>query len=243
MAMPAFFKNTFQYNPIIIDAINDRIEKFLYEAIGYTSEIDGEKCKGTGEYRVLKNTSDDRAFRNRVEQTEQSHIILPFTNYRWTSIEEFTDYDQWTNFGYNQGLYCEELQAKIKYMPTLISFESTTWMHRNDDMFAMRKIIEKLRNRRKIKMYLDDYLLVLGEPARLPIFVEFEEPAIDKYSDVDWLEMNQINAVAHAFTVRYFDLVIDPDVYPVDKIIFTLRRDNDEPDVNDMQIIEEFEKL
>ncbi len=208
MLLDNLFDKVYSESPIIVDAIVLAIQEYLYTILPYHNETDSEK-EGTGRNRVLKNVSDDLAIRKRVMTTNNSFPILPFTNFRWTDINEEQDVRKYTNYGFNTGLQDMGLMARIKFMPSQLEFESTTWVNKNVHMFAVRKLIEKERQRKKTRLTLKKYFFVNNEAIDLPIFVEFDKPDIAKYSDIDWLDKNKINAVSHTFTVKYQDLFID----------------------------------
>jgi len=214
--MPDYFnKTTYKYNPLIVDAIVECLTNYLYSIVYADQKEINSQSEGTGLYRILPNASDDIAFRKRVQTTRKSYPILPFTNFRWYDIDEDSN-DKYSSFGFNQGLIDELYQMKIKIIPSMLVFQSTSWVSGISDTFTIRKLFQKERSKRKIKLSLNNYLKINRQKAPLNIFVEFEKPDISKYSDISWLESNKINAVSHAFTVRYMDLVLDPNVNMVD---------------------------
>ena len=240
--MPAFFEKEMKFTPILVDGIVLRLEKYFFDLFYAWKKETNNESAGTGTYRILKNISDDLAFRKRTQVTANSYPILPFTNFRWDSVDLDTLGDKYSNFGANQGLYISDFRQVIKFIPSIINFSGATWVSRNDDLFTIRKLIEQERKKRKIKLSLEKYLKINNRPvANCYVFVEFENIEINKYDDVQWLETNKINAVTYNFSVRFMDIFISNEVFPIKDFILTVAiPDEDSPtDTDEALIIDE----
>jgi len=177
-----------------------RNKLFLYNVCNSVEEyIQQTYLKGNNNRIVYSNNS--YAFRKRAKQIAQlkeqeenyNNFDLPFLNYKIIEVSNDASGRDWFNHVANiRGVYIEELGKNIRLAPITIAFESTLWLHTNDDLFYANlvSIFDNSNETILRPIYtIDGY--------DIPFYVNFSYSlSMDtEYQQQDWLEKNKIHNI------------------------------------------------
>jgi len=148
-------------------------------------------------------SDNSNSLRKRAAGQAWNNLYLPFMNYSVKKVTHPSPERPWFNHGMNiSGVWIEELQRKIRYTPIRVSYESTFFIHRSDDMhYAMMEMIFDDSNETLLRPEITidgqtvQLLAVLGYNYNL----DFEPDYVQK----DWFEKNRIHSIGLNFEFDY----------------------------------------
>lgn len=150
-------------------------------------------------------SSSDFAFRKRTQQLSKTgntsnlnNLDLPFLNYKITGIDRQVSRQWWNKPIVNRGLFIDELGFKVRCLPIKISYDSTMFFHRDDDLlYAYNKLLWDDGDETKINFSLNIDSVDLGFFALYKLDNMSYEP---NYNENDWLTKNKIHTASLNFT-------------------------------------------
>lgn len=144
-----------------------------------------------GDLNRIEYASSPYALTKRAGKGEWNNANLPFINLKM-SDKTLGGERNWFNFGaYSQGIYIDELRQKLRVIPVTISYDSTYWTSRTDDlMYATDALLIDAAAETKIEYYLDYNGFAIKNIA----IITFDSDASPQYTEQDWLEKNKIES-------------------------------------------------
>jgi len=146
--------------------------------------------------------SNDYAFRKRQDSNKiDSTLDFPFINFRMkpSGFNFFGDRGWWSPKGFMEGLYCEEIQKKVRLDPVAFSFEATMWVHRDEDLTYIFQ--DNFRWNYDNQTQIDYSIMIDG--VEVPCLIELNFDNLDydpEYKEPEWLEQNKIHSISFDFT-------------------------------------------
>jgi hypothetical protein len=169
----------------------------------------------SGDLTRVVYSSNDYAFRKRSDD-KKGNLDLPFLNYKLNNFEP-GERLRWNLTAYQTGLYIPELTAKIQYAPITLSYQSSFWVHRWDDLiYAYDLLIAEFDN----KTLIEPVVQIGSEQLKLSALVKFELEFNPTYTEQDWLDRNKISSISLDFTVDIFRLRTNFDITLVEDVVF-----------------------
>lgn len=154
-----------------------------------------------GDLNRIIYSSTEYALTKRSGQQPWNNANLPFINYKQSDKAPSGD-RQWFSFeAYSQGVYVPELRKKLRLVPATFSYDCSYWTSRDDDyQYAADKIIVDNSYETKLKFSLD-YDGTLIENIAI---VNFNFDASPKFTELDWLEKNNIHTLSLNTSIQTF---------------------------------------
>lgn len=162
---------------------------------------------GGDQTRVIY-ASNDYAFRKRSDNNI-SNLNLPFMNFRLKS-HEVGERIRWNLPSNSQGVFIDELDAKVRFSPILLNYEASIWFHRDFDIkYAFNEIVWDSDNKTLLRPHATINTVDVDFPAHLG----YSGPSLDpQYNEKDWLEKNNIHSATIDFEIQSFALKTNTDV-------------------------------
>jgi len=150
-------------------------------------------------------SSSEFAFRKRTQElsklgngTNLNNLDLPFLNYKITGIDRSVSRQWWNKPIVNRGLFIDELGFKVKCLPVKISYDSTIYFHRDDDLlYAYNQLLWDDGDETKINFSLMVEGVELGFFSLYMLDNMSYEPT---YNETEWLTRNKIHTASLNFT-------------------------------------------
>ena len=169
---------------------------------------------GGDQTRVIYS-SNDYAFRNRSENND-SNLNMPFMNFRLKS-HEVGERIRWNLPANSQGVYIDQLEAKVKFSPIKLNYEASIWFHRDFDIkYAFNEIVWDSDNKTLLKPHATINSAtdpVVPVDVEFPAHLGYDGPSLDpQYNEKDWLEKNNIHSATIDFEIQSFALKVNTDI-------------------------------
>ncbi len=163
-------------------------------------------------------SSNDFAFRQRSENNA-SNMNLPFMNFRLKS-HTVGERIRWNLPANSQGVYIDQLDAKVRFSPIKLSYEASIWFHRDFDIkYAFNEIVWDSDNKTLLKPHATITSGSAGGNPETSVDVDFpahlgyDGPSLDpQYNEKDWLERNNIHSATIDFEIDSFALKTNNDI-------------------------------
>lgn len=164
---------------------------------------------------LLEDTSDRivyssnaYAFRKR-SKNNSGNLELPFINYHLENYEPGPR-PWWNAQSYTNGVYVEELEAKILCAPITLTYEASMWLHRYDDtIYAISEANFDSDN----KTTLTPTVTIESQELDLTAVLSYNGNQFDpQYNEQDWLDRNKIHSITMDFTLDTFALKTNYDI-------------------------------
>jgi len=142
------------------------------------------------------------AFRKRASRND-GNISLPFLNYYTTDINPSTDRFYWNHIANIEGIFSETLGRSIRIAPIRVSYESTLWINRYEDLlYAKQELIFDDSN----ETILYPTVEIEGNDLQIPAILGYNFNFRPNYTQNDWLENNNIQSIGLDFEFDYYML-------------------------------------
>jgi len=171
----------------------------------------------SGDQTRVIYSSNDYAFRKRSDNNV-SNLNLPFMNFRLKS-HEVGERIRWNLPSNSQGVFIDQLDAKIRFSPILLNYEASIWFHRDFDIkYAFNEIIWDSDNKTLLRPYATVTNTFIPETPvevdiEFPAHLGYTGPSLDpEYNEKDWLEKNNIHSATIDFEIQSFALKTNTDI-------------------------------
>ena len=163
-----------------------------------------------GDLSRIITASNDYALRKRSNQNKDtSGLNLPFLNYKRTDWEYDRSIGKWSNPGFAEGIFLDDIGKKVKILPVVVDFQSILWFSTEHDI---AKAYHLLRFDSDGLTELEYILTIDGVDIPMWIWFTYKDAAYDPaYNESDWLEQNKIHTVSLNFTAHFFDIEVVSD--------------------------------
>lgn len=195
-----------------------------------------------GDYSRIIYASNNYALRERSRNKPWSNLLLPFMSYRIRKITPNSDRRWWNHTLNVSGIYIPELKRKVRVQPITVAYDSSLFMHREDEMmYTFSEAAWDDSNETILipQIQIDGEIVnMIGVLGIGQMGLEFES----EYKENDWLERNKIHAVTLDFEFQTFIIKDNLDISIPDKVLFTFASMND-LDVDGSESHEELTEL
>lgn len=190
-------KNYYKDNqdPLILIATKIGIESFFYDTFFKTDTN-----------RIVYSTTDF-ALQKRSSNSVWNNSLLPFMNYRETSLEPEND-RSWESFrNLKHGVYIDSLGMKVRFTPVTLNFDSTMWFSSERDLnIAFQKLIDVSSAETNINFDIN----INGIPIQLNGLFDLTgleyKPG---FEENDWLLSNKVSTIKTDFKIQTLLPMID----------------------------------
>ncbi len=186
-----------------------------------------------GDQSRVVYSSNEFAFRKRSENNV-SNLNLPFMNFRLKS-HEVGERIRWNLPSNSQGVFIDEIDAKVRFSPILLNFEASMWFHRDFDIkYAFNEIIWDSDNKTLLKPHVTIDAVDVDFPAHL----SYSGPSLDpEYNEKDWLEKNNIHSATIDFEIQSFALKTNTDITIPTGLVFNFASHIEPKDENYLEAL------
>lgn len=188
----------------------------------------------SGDQSRVIYSSNDYAFRKRSDNNI-SNLNLPFMNFRLKNYE-VGERIRWNLPSNSQGVFIDEIDAKMRFSPILLNYEASIWFHRDFDIkYAFNEIVWDSDN----KTLLRPHATVDSVDIDFPAHLGYSGPTLDpQYNEKDWLEKNSIHSATIDFEIQSFALKTNTDVTIPTDLIFNFASHVEPIDENYLEALE-----
>lgn len=188
--MPSFYQNVRSntYKNLVY-ALNISLENFLSRK--YLERTTDRVLYSSTDYALVKRSSKE----------QWNNANLPFINYKVSNKEKGGERNWFSFEAASQGVFIDELQSKINFVPISISYDCTYWTNRFEDYnYISDLLLEDDSLETKIEFDLEYNGVIVPFLG----IISFAVDTSPQFEEKDWLEKNNIHAITINPTIQTF---------------------------------------